>query len=169
MIRSIRIVQAGKSSYETKMRLIAGMAAGFVASLGIMVVVTAILLLAGENIWTAVRLIASAVYGENAGNGWIPIVVGTLLHLSTGTFFGAIFALFVPRMPANFYIVVGLIYGILTGVVMTLLVVPIVAPLLVATHVNVAMLIFAHLVYGFVLGIAAGIIEILWGMPKARK
>lgn len=172
MLRAIRIGRLshiGGRSADAHTRLITGMAAGFIASLGIMVVVTAILMLTGDDILKAARLIASAVYGGDASSGWSPIVVGTLLHLITGTFFGAVFALFVPPLPANIYVVAGLIYGILTGALMTFVVVPVVAPLMVATRVNVAMLIFAHLIYGFVLGIAAGVIELVWGQPKPPR
>ena len=169
MARAIHIAPAASIRYETKVRLVAGMLAGFIASLSIVGVVTAILVVTGNDIWTAVRLIATSVYGQQAAIGWLPIVAGTILHLVTGTFFGAVFASLVPRMPANIYVVAGLIYGLLTWVVMALLILPLVAPLLVATNINVAVLLLAHVVYGFVLGIAGGIIELLWAIPKTAK
>lgn len=168
MARTIAMERAWTVSYETKLRLFSGMVAGFIGSLGIIVAVTAVLIATGSDILTAVRLIATSVYGQQAGTGWLPIVAGTALHLVIGTLFGALFARLVPRMPANIYVVAGLIYGLLTWAVTGLVLLPLVAPLLVATQVNLAILLFAHIVYGFILGIAAGTIEILWALPKRQ-
>ena len=169
MARVIQLSPIAHSSYETQARLVAGMAAGFIASLSIVAIVTAALVITGNDIWTAVRLIATAVYGQQAAVGWLPIAAGTVLHLVTGTLFGALFARIVPQMPANIYVVAGMIYGLLTWAVMALIVLPLAAPLLIATNINVMVLLFAHVVYGFVLGIAGGVIELLWAIPKTRK
>ena len=72
-------------------------------------------------------------------------------------------------MPANFYVVAGLIYGLLVWTVMVTIVLPVVAQLLIVSSVNVVMLLFAHVVYGFVLGTAAGVLELMISKPKKTK
>lgn len=166
MASAVRIAPVGRSRYETQLRLIAGLIAGFVSSLSIIVIITVFLVITGNDILTAVRLIASVVIDPNAA-GWQPVVIGTLFHLLTGTLLGAGFALIMPHMPPNIFVVVGLIYGILTWGVVALIVLPVIAPTLVATNANVTVLLFAHIAYGFVLGTAAAIIEVLWMLPKA--
>lgn len=167
----VRVLQLSFASlpYPTKLRITVGLVAGFISSLSIIVVVTAILVLTGNDIWTAARLIATSVFGDAVGSGWPPVAVGTAIHLFTGTFFGGLFAGLVPRMPANFYVVAGIIYGLLVWMVMGLVVLPLGAQLLVASRVNVAMLLLAHIIYGFVLGTAAGVLEVMVAIPKRVK
>src|SRR5688500_1938805 len=105
-----RIYDAGEN-YESRFPVQAGLLAGLGGSLSIMVIVTSILLLSGNDIWTAVRLIATSVYGPEAGNGLTPILVGTILHLVTGTLLGAIFARIMPRGPRGMFIMAGIAYS----------------------------------------------------------
>lgn len=168
MVRALQL-SLDNTSYQTKVRLTAGLLAGFISALSIIAVVTTILMLTGNDIWTAARLIATSVLGDAIGSGWLPVVAGTAIHLLTGTLFGGLFAAFVPRMPANVYVVAGIIYGLLVWMVMGLVVLPLGAQLLVASSVNVAMLLFAHVIYGFVLGIAAGVIELMVALPNRAK
>ena len=167
MVRSLYL-SLDNASYQTKVRLTAGLLAGFISALSIIVVVTAGLVLTGSDIWTAARLIATSLFGDTAaGGGWLAVILGTLIHLLTGTLFGGLFAAFVPRLPANVYVVAGILYGLLVWIVMGLVVLPVSARLLVASSGNLIMLLFAHVIYGFVLGIAAGVIELMVAQPKA--
>ncbi len=166
MVRSLYL-SLDNASYQTKVRLTAGLLAGFISALSIIVVVTAGLVLTGSDIWTAARLIATSLFGDTAGGGWLAVILGTLIHLLTGTLFGGLFAAFVPRLPANVYVVAGILYGLLVWIVMGLVVLPVSARLLVASSGNLIMLLFAHVIYGFVLGIAAGVIELMVAKPKA--
>jgi hypothetical protein len=54
------LYDAGEN-YESRFPVQAGLLAGLGGSLSIMVIVTGILLLSGNDIWTAVRLIATSV------------------------------------------------------------------------------------------------------------
>ncbi len=157
--------QAGIENYETRLPVLAGLIAGLAGSLAIMVVVTGILLVSGRDLGMAARLIATFVYGPDAATGFAPIVVGTVLHLVTGAVFGAIFARIVPSLPRSVFIMAGLIYGILTWFVTSYAILPIAAPLLVA-QVNVGVLLTAHVVYGFTLGIVAATYGLWWRIPK---
>jgi hypothetical protein len=158
--------RASIENYETKLPVVAGLIAGLAGSLAIMVVVTGILLVSGNDLGMAARLIASFVYGSDAGTGFAPIVVGTLLHVVTGTVFGAIFARIVPSLPRNVFIIAGLIYGILTWFVTSYAILPIAVPLMVASEVNVGVLLIAHVVYGFTLGIVAATYGLWWRIPR---
>jgi hypothetical protein len=152
-------------NYESKLPVRAGLLAGLTGALSIMVVVAALLVLAGRDIWTAARLIAVVVYGPDAAVGSAPIVVGTLIHLLTGSALGAIFAWVLPCMPHNIWVVAGLIYGIAAWLVSTFIVLPIVAPLMIAADTNVNVLLLAHLIYGFVLGVAGATYNLWWTLP----
>ncbi len=153
------------SNYESRLPIRAGLLAGVAGALSIMVVVTAILLVSGNDVWTAARLIATFVYGPDTGNGVVPIMVGTILHLTTGGVLGAVFAASVPCLPRNIWIVAGLIYGVVAWFVSSFMILPFAAPLLVATDVNVGVLLIAHVVYGFTLGLAGAGYGLLWTAP----
>jgi hypothetical protein len=146
--------------------VLAGLIAGLAGSIAIIVVITGVLLVTGRDIGTAARLIATFVYGPDPGTGVGPIIVGTVLHLLTGAVFGAIFARVVPSLPRSVFIIAGLIYGILTWFVSSYAILPIVAPLMVAADVNVGVLLIAHVVYGFTLGIVAATYGLWWRIPK---
>ncbi len=153
------------SNYESRLPIFAGLLAGVAGALSIMVVVTAIVVLSGNDIWTAARLIAAFVYGPDASIGVVPIVVGTIIHLITGGVLGAAFAALLPCLPRNFWIVAGLIYGIGAWAVSTFIILPAVAPPMIASSANIAVLAIAHVIYGFTLGIAGATYGLLWTVP----
>jgi hypothetical protein len=128
------------ANYESKLPVRAGLLAGLAGALSIMVVVAAILVLSGQDIWTAARLIAVVVYGPDAATATAPIAVGTLIHLLTGSTLGAIFAWVLPCMPRNIWVVAGLLYGIVAWIVSTFIVLPIVAPPMIAADTNINVL-----------------------------
>ncbi len=152
-------------NYESRFPIQASFLAGLGGALSIMVVVTGILLLSGNDIWTAVRLIATSVYGPEAGNGFTPILVGTILHLVTGTVLGSLFARIMPQGPRGMFIMAGIAYGVVAWAVSTFMILPIIAPLLVATNVNISVLLIAHISYGFTLGLAGAGYGLWWKLP----
>jgi hypothetical protein len=143
-------------NYESRFPVLAGLLAGLGGSLSIMVIVTSILLLSGNDIWRAVRLIATSVYGPEAGSGFTPILMGTILHLVTGTLLGALFAQIMPRGPRGMFIMAGIAYGMVA-----------VAPLPVANDVNISVLLIAHISYGFKLGLAGAGYGMWWKLPSS--
>lgn len=153
------------SNYESRLPIFAGLLAGVAGALSIMVVVTAILVISGNDVWTAARLIATFVYGPEASIGVIPIMVGTIIHLITGAVLGAAFAGFPPCLPRNIWIVAGLIYGLGAWAVSTFIILPVVAPPMIATSANIAVLAIAHVIYGFTLGMAGATYDLLWTVP----
>lgn len=162
----VGVYDAGEN-YEIRFPTQAGLLAGLSGSLSIIVIVTGILLLSGNDIWTVVRLIATSVYGPEAGSGFAPIVVGTILHVATGTILGAIFAHIVPQGPRGMFIMAGIVYGVAAWSVSTFIILPIVAPLLVATDVNISVLLIAHIIYGFTLGLAGAGYGLWWKLPAS--
>jgi hypothetical protein len=152
-------------NYESKMSIRVGLIAGVAGSLSIMVVVTAILIVTGSDVWTAARLIASVVYGPDAAEGIAPIIVGTLIHLVTGGALGAIFGGLVPCVPRGFWVIIGLMYGIAAWLVSTFVVLPIIAPPMIEADTNIYVLLFAHVLYGLVLGIAGASYKLWWRLP----
>ncbi len=153
-------------NYESKLSVRAGLVAGIAGSLSIMVVVAAILVFNGRDIFTAARLIATVVYGPEAAFGVAPIIVGTLVHLITGGVFGSIFAWFSPFLPRGFWIVVGLMYGLVVWLISSFIILPVVAPPMVAADANKNVLLVAHVVYGLVLGIAGATYQLRWNLPE---
>ena len=157
------------ANYESKLPVRAGLLAGLAGALSIMVVVAAILVLSGQDIWTAARLIAVVVYGPDAAIGLAPIVVGTAIHLLMGSVLGTVFARVLPCMPRNIWVVAGLLYGIVAWLVSTFLVLPIVAPPMIAADANVNVLLLAHVVYGLVLGVAGATYNLWWTLPASLQ
>ncbi len=153
-------------NYESKLTVLAGITAGVFGSLSIMVVVAGILVLGGRDIFTAARLIATVVYGPDAAVGIAPIIVGTVIHLITGGGLGAIFAIVVPRLPRAFWMVAGLVYGLAAWLASTFIILPVIAPPMIAADANINVLLFAHVVYGFVIGIAGTGYGLWWRLPK---
>jgi hypothetical protein len=156
-------------NYETRLPIHAGLIAGIAGALSIMVVVTGVLLVSGNDIWTAVRLIATFVYGPKAGADVAPIIVGTIIHLITGGALGAVFAALLPCLPRSIWFVAGLIYGLGAWLVSSFMILPLVAPLLVATDINIGVLLIAHVAYGFTLGLAGASYELLWRVPTWQR
>lgn len=166
MDRPINPILLPIENYESKLPVRAGVIAGFAGSLAIMVVVAGILVVGGRDIWTAARLIATVVYGPDAATGALPIIVGTVIHLITGSALGAIFARIVPCLPRGFWIVVGLLYGVAAWGVSSFVVLPVIAPPMIAADTNIYVLLIAHVVYGFAIGIAGASYGLWWRLPK---
>lgn len=156
-----------RENSETQLPVRAGILAGIAGSLSIVVVITGILILNGEDLFAAARMIASVVYGAEA-TGAFPIVLGTMIHLATGAVLGAIFARLMPRMYRNLWIVAGLMYGVLAWIVSTFLILPILAPTMISGMTNVYVLLLAHVIYGMMLGIAGGSYGLWWRLPMAQ-
>lgn len=152
-------------NYLIKLPARVGLIIGFVGSLSIMVVVAAILVLNGRDIFEAARLIATVVYGPDVAEGVAPILIGTAVHLTTGTIFGAIFAHLMPRLPRGFMIVAALMYALGVWLISSFVILPIVAPPMIAADANKSILLIAHVVYGIVLGAAGGTYRLLWRLP----
>ncbi len=142
-----------------------GAIAGLVGSLGIIAVITAIIVATGNGLFTAPRIIASVVFGENV-TGALPVIVGTVIHLFTGTALGFIFAALMPPIYRTMWMVAGLIYGMLAFAVSTLVVLPIISQMLTSSADNVFVLLVAHMVYGFILGIAGSTYGLWWKLPE---
>jgi hypothetical protein len=153
------------ANYESKLPVRAGLLAGLLGALSIMVVVAALLVLSGRDIWAAARLIAVVVYGPDAVVGLAPIVVGTIIHLLTGSTLGAVFAWVLPCLPRNIWVVAGLVYGIAAWLVSTFIVLPVVAPPMIAADANVNVLLLAHVIYGLALGVAGATYNLWWALP----
>lgn len=154
------------ANYESKLPVRAGLVAGVVGSLSIMVIVTALLVITGRDIWTAARLIATVVYGPDAAAGVMPIVVGTIIHLVMGGVLGAIFGRIVPCLPRGFWLVPGLMYGIAAWGVSSFVVLPVIAPPMIQADANINVLLLAHVVYGFTLGLAGATYGLWWHLPS---
>lgn len=143
----------------------AGAFAGFVGAIGIIAVVTIIVVATGNGLFTAPRLIAGVIYGENV-SGLMPVVVGTGIHLVMGTVLGYIFAAIMPNIYRIMWMVAGLIYGLIAFAASALVILPIVDPGMVDGSANYFVLLVAHVVYGFVLGIAGATHGMFWELPE---
>lgn len=157
------------ANYESKLPVHAGLLAGVVGALSIMLVVAALLVLSGRDIWTAARLIAVVVYGPDAAEGIAPIVVGTTIHILMGSVLGTIFASVLPCMPRSIWVVAGLMYGIIAWMVSTFIVLPIVAPPMIAADANFNVLLLAHVIYGLILGVAGATYRLWWMLPMTLR
>jgi hypothetical protein len=142
----------------------AGAFAGFVGAVGIIAVVTVIVVLTGNSLFTAPRMIAGVIFGENV-SGFMPVVIGTGIHLITGTVLGYIFAAVMPNIYRTMWMVAGLIYGLVAFAASALVVLPIVDPIMVEGTANYFVLLVAHVVYGFILGIAGATHGMWWELP----
>jgi hypothetical protein len=154
------------ANYQSELPVRAGLLAGVVGSLAIMVVVTALLIITGRDIWTAARLIATVVYGPEASEGFLPIVIGTIIHLVTGGVLGAIFGRIMPSMPRGFWLVPGLMYGVAAWILSSFVILPVVAPSTIQADANIEVLLLAHVVYGLTLGLAGASYGLWWHLPS---
>jgi hypothetical protein len=153
------------ANYESKLPVRVGLVAGIFGAVSIIAVVTFLLIVNGRDIWTAARLIATVVYGPDAAVGVAPIIVGTIIHLITGGVLGALFARLMPCMPRGIWMVAGLLYGLAAWLLSSFVVLPILAPPMIAADANKNALLLAHVVYGFVLGIAGATYQLWWRLP----
>lgn len=143
-----------------------GAVAGFAGSLGIIVVVTILVVATGNDLFTAPLVIASVLYGEQI-SGFVPVLVGTSIHLLTGTLLGFGFAAIMPGIHRTMWMVAGLIYGMGAFVVSSLVVLPLINPVVMTNETNAFVFLLAHVVYGFILGIAGSTHGLWWDLPKA--
>ncbi len=143
-----------------------GAIAGLAGSLGIIAVITAVIVATGNSLFTAPRMIASVVFGSSV-TGVLPVIVGTVIHLFTGTALGFIFAALMPPIYRTMWMVAGLIYGMIAFAVSTLVVLPLVSQMLTSSADNVFVLLVAHMVYGFILGIAGSTYGLWWELPDS--
>lgn len=146
-------------NYFSKLPLTYGAFAGLMGSFAIMAVVAVMALAAGTDIFLSPRIIASAVMGANAETGVLAIIVGTIIHLISGTVYGAIFAAIVPRIPRGFYFVAGILFGVAIWAIAA-----IGLPFFISDEIggvsDVAyfnVLIIAHVSYGIFLGTAGAL------------
>lgn len=142
-----------------------GALSGFVGSLGIIAIVTLIVAITGNDLFTAPRVIASVIYGEEV-SGFFPVVVGTGIHLITGTVLGLVFAIIMPPIYRTMWMVAGLIFGFLAFIVSALVVLPLIDPVVMASEANYFVLLVAHMVYGFALGIVGSTYGLWWDLPE---
>jgi len=143
----------------------AGAAAGFAGALAIMVVIGTMLILGGLDVFAAARLIASVLLGSAAETGLIPVILGTLIHLVTGTTLGVLFARVMPQMYRTAWAAVGLAYGFGTWVLTYSLILAPLFPLASTAESGYALL-FAHAIYGVILGLAAAVYGMWWRLPE---
>jgi hypothetical protein len=157
---------AARNMLGKKLPVRIGALSGLAGSIAIIVVVTAILLANGIELFAAPQLIASVMLGAGA-EGVLAIFLGTVIHLFTGTALGVIFALVMPPIYRVFWIVGGMIYGIGAFLFSALVILPFFTPDVMAAQASVGVLLIAHVVYGFFLGTMGGTYGLFWG-PKAE-
>jgi hypothetical protein len=131
-----------------------GIVAGLFGSLAIIAIIAVLTRVANMDIWFSPRTIASVLFRESAAAGLAPIIVGTLIHFASGAAYGALFARLSPRLPAAFWIVAGLIFGVGIWVVAILALPLAIVPVGVDPREYFDVLLISHLLYGLVLGIA---------------
>jgi hypothetical protein len=133
---------------------------GAIAGIGgglAMIIVAALLSMAiGQDVWREPREIAITFLGAAAQTGWVPIVVGTIVHFIVAALFGAIFGIVsrrLLRLPSDYgaQVLAGLIYGLALWVLAYFIVLPIVNPALLDTYAPSFLI--QHLVYGVVTGL----------------
>jgi hypothetical protein len=139
-----------------------GAMAGFFGSLAIIAVVTIILMANGRPLFEAPILIASVMMGTSA-SGPLAIALGTVIHLVMGTALGVGFAIVMPPIYRVFWIVAGMIYGVAAFMVSALVVLPLFTPDIMAAQGSVGVLLIAHVVYGFILGVIGSTYGMFWG------
>lgn len=145
-----------------KLPLSLGGVIGFVGALVIIAVVTVILVANGIALFTAPNIIASVLMGEGA-SGLFAVTLGTTIHLVVGTGLGIVFALLMPPIYRVMWIVAGMVYGMLAFMFSALVVLPFFTPGYDAAANTVGVLLIAHVMYGFVLGVLGGTYGMYWG------
>lgn len=131
----------------------AGIGAGIVAAL-VMVVFTMIAFAArGQGFFTPLQLIGALFMGGDAlvYDFWSALL-GLGIHMVMGAIFGVIFAAMARRMASyGVRLAAGLAYGAIIFLVMTYLVLPWANPLM-AVGIEPGWFFLAHLAFGFTLG-----------------
>ena len=134
-----------------------GAIAGLAGGIAMMVTAALISGSLGRDTWLEARQIAALFYGDAAGSGMGPVLVGTLIHLLMSALLGAAFGIVsrrVLRLTSDFGtpVLVGMIYGILIWMAAYFVVLPIANPALLDTYQP--SFIIQNLVYGVVAGLA---------------
>lgn len=147
---------ATPANYFSDLPVRTGIIAGMIGSVAIIVVIGLLAVAAGQDPMLSPRIISSVILGEGAFSGFLPIIVGTIMHFGAGAIYGAIFAFAVPRMPRGFWFVAALVFSMLIwGIAAVVL--PIIAntpPELTTIQYTNAQIV-SHLTYGITLGFAA--------------
>ena len=148
-------------NYYSQLPLPFGAIFGVVGSLLIMGIIGALSVASGEGLWLSPRIIASALLGDSAASGALPVILGTMIHLASGAMYGLLFARLMPRMPRPFWMVAGLVYGISIWLIAYIALPIVVEPIDIddVTYFNVLLL--SHLLYGFYLGVAGGLFGLM--------
>ncbi len=160
-----QVVRASATPLLTKIE-VGGAIAGLVGGIT-MAVVGAILAIAmGADLWKAAKLISTFVLGlsATAGEGFVavPVIVGSLIHLSLSALFGALYGalscriwkmpLDYGKMPLDYGapVVFGFVYGLAIWLIAYFIVLPIVNPLLL--EIYAPSFLIQNMVYGMILG-----------------
>ncbi len=151
-------VRASAAPLLTKIE-VGGAVAGLVGGI-MMAVVGAILAIAmGADLWKAAKLISTFVLGlgATAGEGFVavPVIVGSLIHLSLSALFGALYGALscrIWKMPLDYGapVVFGFVYGLAIWLIAYFIVLPIVNPLLL--EIYAPSFLIQNMVYGMILG-----------------
>lgn len=141
-------------NYMSDFSAIPGAFAGFMGSVIIIAIIGALAVATGQDIWLSPRLIASTLLGDGAATGAFPIIFGTLMHLTIGVVYGAVFGLITPRMPRALWSVAGIIFGVAIWGIAAVLI-PRLSPFDTSTTAYFSALIIANVIFGLTLGVAA--------------
>ena len=141
---------------EDARHLWAGMAAGLIGSVIMLLVLTLNTALDGVGFWLPVRVSAALFMGVRAivgGPG--SLLLGVVIHLLVGGVLGGIFAVLLgDRRPGALVILLGIAYSLAILLAMTFIVLPAVNPVM-AARVRVIpwTWLLAHVVYGVCLAL----------------
>lgn len=142
-----------------------GLVSGIIGSLAIVIVVTTVVVATGGDTWLAPRIIASSLMGSGAESGAGAVILGTLIHVVTGSVYGLLFAMVMPKMPRPFWIVAGLLFGVATWVLSLAIFGALINPIGISIGVYMGVLLLAHVVFGLVLGLTGATYKV-WDDPQ---
>jgi hypothetical protein len=147
---------------ESKPPVRAGLLAGILATLTILVIVAEVIIIAGLDVVTAARITLTVFLGEGIEVDLVQVVAGTLVHIVMSAIFGALLMLTMPPFPRPFWPIVGMCYGVVTGGV-AYLVLRAIAPMVCTTGcANAFTIVWINVVYGFLFGMAAATFGFKW-------
>jgi len=109
----------------TKLQSRAGIVAGLVAGIGMIVVWALFAQLFGGGARSLVNTIASTILGDQAFAGamqWVSLLVGLLIHLLISALLGLLYAVSLDRLDARDTLVVSIFYGFTIWVVSSFIV-----------------------------------------------
>lgn len=145
------------ANYFSELPVRIGAFAGLMGSVTIIAILAGLTVSGGEDVWTAPRAIASAFLGEGAATGFFPVILGTIVHLISGTMYGALFAYVTPRMPRAFWVVTGMMFGVAIWVIALIGLPVFIEPVQISETTYFNVLLISHIVFGLVLGIAGAL------------